>query len=187
MQGRSLRENREISGSAASAVGKRSASGRRGVQADDARAGEVRPLHKSEETGEQPRATGGGVGRAKGGGRGEHAPASGTRLPGSASGACAAGPCFPRSPPFTRPTPSPVGQGCSPVSSLLWRGLTSPARASSAWTPRLPDADPLPTAQVVKPEISRFSRNERPYMPGSKTAQGRADARTIAPVRVAFR
>jgi hypothetical protein len=55
---RPLHENREISSLAASAVGKRSASGRRGVQADDARAGEVRPLHTSEETGEQPWPTG---------------------------------------------------------------------------------------------------------------------------------
>ena len=35
-------------------------------------AGEVRPLHSSEEAGEQARATGGGVGGAKGGGQGEH-------------------------------------------------------------------------------------------------------------------
>src|SRR3954469_19167787 len=48
-----------------------SASGRRGAVADDARAGEVRPRHRSGEAGEQRRATVRGVGGAKGGGRGE--------------------------------------------------------------------------------------------------------------------
>ena len=39
----------------------RSASGRRGVEADEARAGEVRPLHSSNEAGEQTWATRGGA------------------------------------------------------------------------------------------------------------------------------
>src|SRR5258708_8356917 len=50
----------------------RSASGRRGVEADEARAGEVRPLHNSIEADEQTWATGGGVGGAKGEDRGKH-------------------------------------------------------------------------------------------------------------------
>src|SRR5260370_15790198 len=50
----------------------RSASGRRGVEADEARAGEVRPLHSSIEADEQTWATGGGVGGAKGEDRGKH-------------------------------------------------------------------------------------------------------------------
>jgi hypothetical protein len=40
-----LHENREISCLAAQIVAERSASGRRGVEADDERAGEVRPLY----------------------------------------------------------------------------------------------------------------------------------------------
>jgi hypothetical protein len=43
------------------------------------------------------------------------------------------------------------------------------------------------TAQAVEQEISRFSRKERTYMPGSRTTQGRAGARSNAPVRIAFR
>ena len=43
----------------------RSASGRRGVKADDERVGEVRPLHSSDETGEQTRPTGRGAGGAR--------------------------------------------------------------------------------------------------------------------------
>src|SRR5260221_3656430 len=50
----------------------RSASGRRGVEADEARAGEVRPLDNSIEADEQTWATGGGVGGAKGEDRGKH-------------------------------------------------------------------------------------------------------------------
>ena len=71
MCGRSLRGNREISRPAGGRDAVWSASGRRGAEADDARAGEVRPRHSSEEAGEQGRATGGGAGGAKGGGRGE--------------------------------------------------------------------------------------------------------------------
>src|SRR5260370_27096315 len=67
-----LHGNREISCLAASAVLERSASGRRGVEADEARAGEVRPLHSSTEAGEQTWATGRGAGGAKGEDRGEH-------------------------------------------------------------------------------------------------------------------
>jgi len=57
---------------AAQWVGERSASGRRGVEADEERAGEVRPLHSSNEAGEQTWATGCGVGGVKGEDRGEH-------------------------------------------------------------------------------------------------------------------
>src|SRR5258708_14606128 len=71
MYGRSLRGNREISSSINRTMGW-SASGRRGAVADDARAGEVRPLYSSVEAGEQPQWSGRGVGGAKGGGRGEH-------------------------------------------------------------------------------------------------------------------
>src|SRR5258708_36274961 len=72
MSVRSLHGNREISYLAASEVMERSASGRRGVEADEARAGEVRPLHNSIEADEQTWATGGGVGGAKGEDRGKH-------------------------------------------------------------------------------------------------------------------
>jgi hypothetical protein len=36
-------------------------------------------------------------------------------------------------------------------------------------------------------EISRFPGKERPHMPVSTTTPGRLGARTIAPIRVAFR
>ena len=67
-----------------SCFSERSASGRRrGVEADDERAGEVRPLH-SDETGEQTWATGRGVGGAKEEDRGEHRRA--THVPDSEPG-----------------------------------------------------------------------------------------------------
>ena len=50
------------------------ASGRRGAEADDARTREVRLRHSSDEACEQGRATGCGVGGAKGGDQGEHGP-----------------------------------------------------------------------------------------------------------------
>src|SRR4051794_41167453 len=40
---------------------------------------------------------------------------------------------------------------------------------------------------LAKPEISRFPCKELPHMPGSWTTPGRAAARAIASVRVAFR
>src|SRR4051812_27234845 len=40
---------------------------------------------------------------------------------------------------------------------------------------------------LAKPEISRFPRKELPHMPGSWTTPGRAGARAIASIRVAFR
>jgi hypothetical protein len=40
---------------------------------------------------------------------------------------------------------------------------------------------------LVKHEISRFPHKERPHMPGSTTALGRAGTRSNVPVRVAFR
>ena len=94
MHGRSLHGNREISRSDRwrAALGW-SASGRRGAEADDARTGEVGLRHSSDEAGEQGRATGCGVGGAKGGDQGEHGRAThapdaepGKRVPG-------AGPC----------------------------------------------------------------------------------------------
>src|SRR6516164_9073844 len=69
-----------------------------------------------------------------------HGPVQGTRLPGSASGACWLVPCSPWPPPFAPPTPVPVARGRSPASQLLWRGLTSRPRASQASAHHLPDA-----------------------------------------------
>jgi hypothetical protein len=40
---------------------------------------------------------------------------------------------------------------------------------------------------MADPEISRFPYKELPYMPGSATTPGQADACDCAPVRVAFR
>jgi hypothetical protein len=67
-----------------------------------------------------------------------------------------------------------------------WKGLTSPARSSSASTPRLPDADHSAISQAVEQEISRFPCKERTHMPGSKTTHGRTGTHFIAPIRVAF-
>src|ERR1700726_4475719 len=44
-----------------------------------------------------------------------------------------------------------------------------------------------PTGPMADPEISRFPHKERPYMPGSQTTQGQADARITAPAHFAFR
>jgi hypothetical protein len=116
-----------------------------------------------------------------------HDQASGTRSPGSESGTCVALPCSPRSSPLAPPAPRLVAQVCSPASLLLWKGLTSPARSSSASTPHLPDTDRSTTSEAAKQEISRFPCKERTCMPGSKTTQGRTGTRAIAPIRVAFR
>src|SRR6266404_2640084 len=106
--------NREISYLAASEVMERSASGRRGVEADEARAGEVRPLHNSIEADEQTWATGGGVGGAKGEDRGKHGRA--THVPDTA-------------PDKRVPEARLCTRSCSWASSLTTRG-GSPVRES---------------------------------------------------------
>src|SRR6266571_7599996 len=68
-------------------------------------------------------------------------PAPVPRVPGTAPGACFAGPHSPRPPPLAPPAPQRIAPPCSSASQLLWRSATSRARASSATTPRLPDAD----------------------------------------------
>src|SRR3981189_2077535 len=115
-----------------------------------------------------------------------HGPVQGTRLPGSESGACWLVPCSPWPPPFAPPTPAPVARRRSPASQLLWRGLTSHARASPASAHHLPDADQGATA-LARREISRFPGKERSHILGSTTAPGRPGARDDAPVHVAFR
>src|SRR5262245_13528261 len=84
MCGRSLRGNREVSCSANDAMRSWSAAGRRGAVAADARPREVRPGHSSNEADEQRQTTGGGVGGAKGWGRGEREPAK--HAPGTGPG-----------------------------------------------------------------------------------------------------
>src|ERR1019366_4018168 len=94
MHVRSLHGNREISSLTVGArMGWRPASGRRGAEADDVRAGEVRPSCISDEAGEQSRATGSGIGRAKARGRREHGKAA--HVPDAEPGkrATGAGPC----------------------------------------------------------------------------------------------
>jgi hypothetical protein len=44
-----------------------------------------------------------------------------------------------------------------------------------------------PPLRVIELEISRFPHKERPYMPGSKTTQGRSNTRAGVSDRVAFR
>jgi hypothetical protein len=78
-------------------------------------------------------------------------------------------------PPFAPPAPPRIAPLCSPASSLLWQGLTSHFRASSASAHRLPDADHRRAAPAAGGGISRFPYKERPHMPGSLTApSGRA-------------
>src|SRR5258708_31679519 len=75
MYGRSLHGNREISGLTTRPLGC-SASGRRGAEADDERAGEVRPLYSSEDAGDQPRPIARGVAGAEGAGQAQVASAT---------------------------------------------------------------------------------------------------------------
>src|SRR6185312_16582339 len=76
----------EIPRSTGAAQPPRSASGRRGAVADDARTREVSPRRTSCEADEQGRATGHGAGGAKGGDQGECGPAK--RAPGTGPGKC---------------------------------------------------------------------------------------------------
>jgi len=79
MCGRSLCGNREVSRPTKDGSPSWSAAGRRRAVAADARVREVRPGHSSDEACEQSRATGGGVGGAKGRGRGKRASATQAR------------------------------------------------------------------------------------------------------------
>ena len=115
-----------------------------------------------------------------------HARVAGAGFPGSVSGTCSTRACFPRPLAFAPSTPH-SSRACSPTSSLLRKGLTSPARASSAWAQRLPDADPTPTTRVAKLETSRFPRGVCIDMPGSVTTPGCSGTRDSAPMHVAFR
>ena len=110
-----------------------------------------------------------------------------TRRPGTVSGTRFAGSHSPRPSPLAPPAPRPVARPRSSASRLLWRGLTSHARASSASARRLPDADQSGTRPVVRREISRFPDKDRLHMPGSATSQDRRCARVDAHPRVAFR
>ena len=53
------------------------------------------------------------------------------------------------------PPPLPVARPCSAASLLLWRSLTSHARASSASVPHLPDADQSALQPVAGHETSQ--------------------------------
>src|SRR6266511_6364796 len=76
-------------------------------------------------------------------------------ISGTAPGACFAGPLSPRPPPFAPPAPQRIAPPCSSASQLLWRRPTSRARASSATTPRLPDADRRRQQVTARHEISQ--------------------------------
>ena len=84
-------------------------------------------------------------------------------------------------------SPADCSAAVRPASRLLWRGLTSRARASSASAPRLPDATARLHQLTASRETSRFPFKERARMPGSTTTPGRTCARVGAPMRVAFR
>ncbi len=83
-----------------------------------------------------------------------------TRPPGSVSGACRPGSRSPRPPPFAPLAPPRIAPLCSPASALLWRGLTSLHRASSASAHRLPDADQIGSRRwpTKRPPGSRARR-----------------------------
>src|SRR5258706_1744079 len=83
------------------------------------------------------------------------APASVTRFPGTVSGTCGIGSRSPWLPPFAPPPPLPVARPCSAASLLLWRSLTSHARASSASVPHLSDADQSALQPVAGHETSQ--------------------------------
>ena len=83
------------------------------------------------------------------------APASVTRFPGTGSGTCGTGSRSPWPPPFAPLPPRPVARPCSAASLLLWRSLTSHARASSASVPHLPDADQSALQPVAGHETSQ--------------------------------
>ena len=77
--------------------------------------------------------------------------------------------------PFAPPAPPPGARLCSSASSLLWLGLTSRVRASSATAPHLPDADRCGTKanrSDVRPPRFRCDPFERDVAldPGRATA-----------------
>src|SRR5215472_10497399 len=102
------------------------------------------------------------------------APAPVTRFPGTGSGTCGIGSRSPWPPPFAPPPPLPVARLCSAASLLLWRSLTSHARASSASVPHLPDAGQ--SALSLWPDMRplRFRRvpfgRDGAFDPGGATA-----------------
>ena len=116
------------------------------------------------------------------------APAPGSRAPGSGSGACFAGLRFPWSPVLASPAPQPVARLRSSASLLLCRSSDFSGSCIGGYGSSPSRRGPCdPTGLMADPEISRFPRKERPYMPGSKTTPGRSGARVSAPDRIAFR
>ena len=85
-------------------------------------------------------------------------PAPVTRLPGPVPGTCFAGPLSPWPPSLAPPAPRRITPLCSSASLLLRRSQTSRVRASSASTPRLPDAD-----------LGAFALRPNPRPPGSRS------------------
>jgi hypothetical protein len=108
-------------------------------------------------------------------------------FPGSVSGTCRAGSRFPRPRPFAPPAPRRLAPARSSVSTLLWAGLTSPGRASSATAQEPSRCGPLVRPLAANPKTSRFPIEVRAYMLGSPTARDRRGTRADAPRRIAFR
>src|SRR5690606_25388545 len=90
-------------------------------------------------------------------------------------------------PPAFAPSTPRSSRACSPTSSLLRQGLTSPARASSASVPHLPDAGRTQTSRAARLETSRFPCEALTGMPGSSDHAERVSARDSALTTVAFR
>src|SRR5215217_5753803 len=87
--------------------------------------------------------------------------------------------------PLAPPPPRPLFWLRSAASLLLWRGLTSPVRASSATAPRLPDADPGSTPG--RAGDLPVPGQEASVHAGVFDHAGSAKARAGASARVAFR
>ena len=105
-------------------------------------------------------------------------PAPVTRLPGPVPGTCFAGPLSPWPPSLAPPAPRRITPLCSSASLLLRRSQTSRVRASSASTPRLPDAD-----------LGAFALRPNPRPPGSRaksfhTCQGLRPRRAGRPLAI---
>src|SRR4051794_4372037 len=177
MHARSWHGNREISRPTTGPRAVWSASGRRGAVADDARAGEVRPRHRSGEAGEQRRATVRGVGGAKGGGRGERG--SGPHAPGSGPGkrVTGAGPrtarctaekegTVHRAPPPCHPQPAPDGLLRPQAAGRPRRGRADMAGLRSG--PRSPDRE---LARAGPPGAYRALPARRGFIPKADGSQ----------------
>src|SRR5258708_12392578 len=86
-----------------------------------------------------------------------------------------AGSHSPWPPPFAPPAPPPVARLCSSASQLLWRSLTSHARASSPTAPRLPDPAQNSPGPLARPVIPPSPPHDLLPLPAASTPPHRSD------------